>query len=118
MSYCCTITSVNDKEPLKLKDNGMSTHTSEDGWQAFLELCSKFKTKEELKELFDLFFTLEEKEALSKRHDLVRALLEEKMTQREIAEKMKVSISKITRGSNALKIISKQLREALKKKMG
>lgn len=95
----------------------MSDLSTEDGWRAFLELCSKFQQKEELEELFDLFFTLEEKEALSKRHTLVKALLDEKMTQREISEAMRVSISKITRGSNALKIISKQLREALKKKM-
>ncbi len=95
----------------------MRTNPPEDGWRAFLELCSKFETKEELEELFHLFFTIEEKEALSKRHGLVKALLEEKMTQREIAEKLQVSISKITRGSNALKIISNQLREALKKKM-
>lgn len=95
----------------------MSDMSSEDGWRAFLELCGKFQKKEELEELFDLFFTLEEKEALSKRHSLVKALLDEKMTQREISEAMRVSISKITRGSNALKIISKQLREALKNKM-
>ena len=91
--------------------------TTEDGWRGFLELCGKFQKKEELEELFDLFFTLEEKEALSKRHGLVKALLEEKMTQREISEAMRVSISKITRGSNALKIISKQLRKALREKM-
>lgn len=95
----------------------MSDRSSEDGWRGFLELCSRFKEKEELRELFDLFFTLEEKEALAKRHSLVKALLDEEMTQREISEAMKVSISKITRGSNALKIISKQLREALKKNM-
>lgn len=95
----------------------MRTNSTEDDWQAFLELCSKFETREELEELFHLFFTLEEKEAVSKRHGLVKALLEEKLTQREIAERLQVSISKITRGSNALKIISKQLREALKKKM-
>lgn len=95
----------------------MRTESSEDGWQAFIMLCNTFPKQEELEELFDLFFTLEEKAALSKRYSLVKALLEEKLTQREIAEKMGVSISKITRGSNALKIINKRLREALKKKM-
>jgi TrpR family transcriptional regulator, trp operon repressor len=95
----------------------MRRKSSEDGWHSFIELCSAFATPEKLEELFDFFFTLEEKEALAKRVQLVKALLEEKMTQREIAEAQGVSISKITRGSNALKIISKQLREALKKKM-
>ena len=91
--------------------------SSEDGWRAFIKLCSGFEKEGELKELFDLFFTLEEKEAMAKRYSLVRALLEEKLTQREIAKKMGVSISKITRGSNALKIISPTLKGALKRKM-
>ncbi len=89
--------------------------TSEDGWRGFLELCSRFHSRGELDELFGLFFTIEEKEALAKRYTIVKALLDEKMTQREIAEKMKVSISKITRGSNALKIMNPQFREALRK---
>jgi TrpR family trp operon transcriptional repressor len=95
----------------------MRHKSSEDGWQFFIELCGKFSGSEELEELFDLFFTLEEKEVLAKRYGLVKALLKEELTQREIAEVEGVSISKITRGSNALKIISQQLREALKKKM-
>lgn len=95
----------------------MSKTSDVDGWRAFIKLCSHFKTNEELKELFDLFLTLEEKEDVAKRFRILKALLDEKLTQREIAEKLGVSISKITRGSNALKIISSQLREALKKKM-
>ena len=91
--------------------------SSEEGWQAFIELCGFFKKKEELEELFDLFFTLEEKEDMAKRFTILKALLDEELTQREIAEKLGVSISKITRGSNALKIISRDLREALKKAM-
>ncbi len=91
--------------------------TEGDGWRSFIELCSDFKKIEELKELFDLFFTLEEKEDMAKRFRILKALLDEKLTQREIAEKLGVSISKITRGSNALKIISSHLREALKKEM-
>lgn len=96
----------------------MRDKTTEIGWKAFVELCCKFQDPKVLEEVFNLFLTHEEKEALSTRHLLVKSLLEEKMTQREIAEKMKISISKITRGSNALKIISQQLKEELKKKMG
>ncbi len=95
----------------------MNTETTERGWKAFLELCCKFQKPQDLAKLFDLFFTYEEKESLSTRHLIVKSLLEEKMTQREIAEQMRISISKITRGSNALKIISQQLKEELKKKM-
>jgi TrpR family trp operon transcriptional repressor len=95
----------------------MTKGSKEDGWRAFIELCSHFKKIGELRELFDLFFTLEEKEDVAKRFSILKALLEENLTQREIAEKLGVSISKITRGSNALKIISSHLKEALKKKM-
>lgn len=89
----------------------------EDGWRGFLELSAACDSDKELKELYDLFFTLEEKEAFGNRFLILKALLEEKMTQRDIADKFKVSISKITRGSNALKIISSQLKEALKDRM-
>ena len=78
--------------------------SSEDGWRAFIELCGHFKGQE-LSELFDLFLTLEEKEDIGRRFQILQALISEELTQREIAERLKVSISKITRGSNALKII-------------
>ena len=32
-----------------------------DGWQSFLKICQKAQSTEKLNELFDLFFTLEEK---------------------------------------------------------
>ncbi len=95
----------------------MSAESGEDGWRAFIELCNRFRKPEELKELFDLFFTLEEKEDIANRYQIIKALIDEKWTQREIAEKLEVSISKITRGSNALKIISQNLKQALEKKM-
>lgn len=85
------------------------------GWQGFLELCSRIHSAEELRHVFNLFFTIEEKETLASRFLIVKALLEEKLTQREIAEIHKVSIAQITRGSNALKIISPDLKALLKK---
>lgn len=102
---------------MNAKGPRMNTESSEDGWLSFLELTTKFKNGRQLQELFDLFFTLEEKQDLSKRHSLIKALLDGQMTQREIAEKLGVSISKITRGSNALKIINSRLKGALKKHM-
>ncbi|OJU81033.1 MAG: Trp operon repressor [Chlamydia sp. 32-24] len=82
---------------------------NEDGWKMFLELCLKTKKSSRLEELFSLFFTIEEKEHLSSRMQIIKALLIDKLSQREISDEMKVSISQITRGSNALKIISKDL---------
>lgn len=81
----------------------------EEGWKMFLDLCLETKNPSRLEELFNLFLTIEEKEHLSCRMQIIKALLDEKLSQREISEAMKVSISQITRGSNALKIISNDL---------
>jgi TrpR family trp operon transcriptional repressor len=64
-----------------------------------------------------LFLTIEEKEAMAARFLIVKALLEGKMPQREIAKTYKVSIAQITRGSNALKIIDAKLRKFLEKQL-
>lgn len=86
----------------------------EEGWRGFLELCSKIKTPERMKEVFDLFFTLEEKDIFAARYLIIKALLEGSLSQREIASQIHVSIAQITRGSNALKIISPELRKIVK----
>ena|ERR1700733_6856220 len=78
---------------------------NEEDWQMFLDFCLKTKKISRLEELFNLFFTIEEKEHLASRMQIIRALLDKKLSQREISDKMQVSISQITRGSNALKII-------------
>ena len=83
-------------------------------WQNFLNFCAHINSSEEFGQLFDLFLTLEEKQHLSFRYLIIKALIEGKLTQREIAETYKVSIAQITRGSNALKIISSELREKIK----
>lgn len=82
---------------------------NEADWRMFLDLCLKTKNTSRLEELFNLFFTIEEKEHLASRMQIINALLSEQFSQREISEQMQVSISQITRGSNALKIISDDL---------
>ncbi len=91
--------------------------TDDDGWWGFLELCSKRGSPDALNQLFALFFTIEEKETLASRFLVVKALIEGKMTQREIADHYKVSIAQITRGSNALKIIAPELKQYLVEKI-
>jgi TrpR family trp operon transcriptional repressor len=93
------------------------SNTTKDGWQEFLKLCLTIKSTKELNEFFNLFLTIEEKETLASRFLIVKSMLEEELTQREISEKHKVSIAQITRGSNALKIISKDLRAKLKSRL-
>jgi TrpR family transcriptional regulator, trp operon repressor len=88
---------------------------SKNGWKGFLELCTETRTPQELERLFDLFMSIEEKETLAARFLIIQALLRKKLSQREIAKTLGVSISQITRGSNALKMIDDDLKKLLKK---
>ena len=91
------------------------TKERKEGWKGFLDLCTRFKDPKDLEHFFDLFFTLEEKETHIGRYLIIQELEKAKLTQRDIAEKYQVSISQITRGSNALKIINEPLRKTLEK---
>ena len=93
----------------------MVKDSEEDGWRGFLELCLKVKGFKELDALLDLFLTATERSEVSKRFLIVRELLSGKKTQREMAKDLKVSIAKITRGSNMLKTIKTDLRKLLEK---
>ena len=79
-------------------------------WKSFLALCLKAKNTDELASLFDFFFTSEEKESFADRYAIIKALLDNKKTQRELSDSLNVSIAKITRGSNALKRIDPTLK--------
>lgn len=82
---------------------------TKNGWHSFIELCMSADNKEILSDIFDLFLTPEEKSSIETRCLIVKALLEKKKTQRSMSEDLKVSIAKITRGSNELKRISPKL---------
>lgn len=81
----------------------------EKGWKMFLDLCLETKKSSRLEELLSLFLTMEEKQHLSSRMQIIKGLLSEKLSQREMSDEIKVSIYQITRGSNALKIVSDDL---------
>jgi len=91
----------------------MTQESEEDGWRGFLSLCSGAETPKELSELLWLFLTPEERKDIATRYLIVRELVQGKKTQREMAKDLGVSIAKITRGSNFLKMISKDLRRLL-----
>lgn len=86
-----------------------------DGWRCFLNWCSGTQDHALLTELFDCLLTHEEKESIETRCLIVKALLDQKKTQRQISEELKVSIAKITRGSNQLKRNSQKLKDYLLK---
>lgn len=89
----------------------------EGGWPGLVRAFTEAEDQERTEELMNLFFTISEREGLIQRYNLVKALLEEKRTQREISQDLGISISKITAGSNALKVISGKLKEYLTDKM-
>lgn len=89
------------------------SNSEEDGWQRFLALCSEAKSPDALHTLLTLFLTIEERKDIADRLLIVSDLLEGKRTQRAIAANRQVSIAKITRGSNSLKMIGETLRRFL-----
>ena len=83
------------------------------GWCDFLKLCLAAENEKILTEFFELMFTAEERSSLETRCGIIRSLLNQKIPQRQISEELKVSIAKITRGSNELKRISPRLKQFL-----
>ncbi len=84
-----------------------------EGWQDFCSLCANYKDQKQISELLDLIMTTEEKFAISMRFQLIKELLSGELSQRDIAKKLNVSISKITRGSNSLKTFSSEFKKDL-----
>ena len=87
----------------------------EEGWLKFIRLCAREHDIARLEHLFDFFLTHEERQSIATRLSLTKALLAEEMTQREMAERLHISIAKITRGSNELKRLTVAEKEQLKK---
>ncbi len=95
----------------------MSTQSNQEAWQLFLDLCRSINKTETLDEFFNFIFTPEEREMLASRVIIVEELLRGEKPQRQIAAETKVSIAKITRGSNSLKTINDSLRQLLINKL-
>jgi len=91
--------------------------TTKPGWADFLKLCHEAKNLEQLDELMGLLLTAEERAQLALRVDLIRELMQGQKSQRDIAKELEISIAKITRGSNALKIINEDLHRYLEKEL-
>lgn len=89
----------------------------EEGWWKLLELLVAVRDVREMDEMLHLFLTRSEREAIADRLSLVRELVCEEKPQRQIAEELGLSISKVTMGSKAVQIISSHLRDFLKERM-
>jgi TrpR family trp operon transcriptional repressor len=88
-----------------------------EGWDIFIDLCQQINDEKMLNSMFDLLLTSDEKENISMRCLIVRELLAQQHSQRDIAKNLNVSIAKITRGSNELKRIKESLVQVLKNKL-
>ncbi|EKE00716.1 MAG: Trp operon repressor [uncultured bacterium] len=82
-------------------------------WQSFIELILKIRTEKQLVELFDFLLTDAEQEDIAVRYAIIVELLAGKKTQREIAEQLKISTAKVTRGSNALRIADPEIKKII-----
>lgn len=91
----------------------MKKKTEEDGWRLFLERCLLVESVKDLEAFFRLFLTPAERAEIANRFLIVRELLKEEKTQREIARDLGVSIANISRGSNFLKITGSDLKKFL-----
>lgn len=89
--------------------------TMNTAWKSFLSLCLKSRNTDELSQLLECFLTIDEKENIMHRYAIIEALLAGKLTQREMANELNVSIAKITRGSNALKSLNPKMKIFLEK---
>jgi TrpR family trp operon transcriptional repressor len=96
----------------------MKKQNKDTDWREFLNFCSRLKTEEQFNSFFELFLTINEREELLARFKIVKELLKGEKTQREIAGHHKVSIAKITRGSNQLKTIDESFKKFLRKYYG
>lgn len=80
-------------------------------WQQFLTLLNAAVMENKTDELLTMLLTADERNALGLRLQIVRALLENRLPQREIQQQLNTSAATITRGSNMLKTVAP---EALK----
>ncbi len=85
-------------------------------WPLFIAITEKLD-RDDLSVWLDLLLTPAEKEDIQDRIDILKGLLEESLPQRELAEKLGVSISKISRGSNLLKTLNSDKKEWLREKL-
>ena len=83
-------------------------------WNDFCQAVLDCKNNDELDIFLDVFLTISEKEAISRRYALVRELVISKKSQREISKDLNVSIANVTRGSNLLKVKKAEIEHIMK----
>lgn len=75
-------------------------------WAQFAKLIKLAAEEDRLDEFCSLFFTVDERESLGLRIQIIHKLLQNHYSQREIQQQLNTSAATITRGSNTLKVMS------------
>lgn len=87
------------------------------GWRQFIHWCQQAEDEKQLDALFELVLTPEEKNDIATRCLIIKELVKQEDSQRDIAKKLNVSIAKITRGSNELKRMKGGILQYVKNKL-
>lgn len=74
-------------------------------WQEFITLLEKAVSENKIEALLSMLLTADERSSLGLRVQIIRALLNNQHSQREIQQQLNTSAATITRGSNMLKTV-------------
>ncbi|MDG6882679.1 Trp operon repressor [Phocoenobacter uteri] len=80
-------------------------------WQKFMDLLKQAVIEDKLEEVLSMLLTIEERNSLGLRVQVIRLLLEKNLSQRDIQKVLNTSIATVTRGSNMLKTVNPEMLE-------
>ncbi|MDP8101320.1 trp operon repressor [Phocoenobacter atlanticus] len=86
-------------------------------WQQFISLLEQAALENKAEDLLSMLLTADERSSLGLRVQIVRLLLDQDRSQREIQQILNTSIATVTRGSNMLKTIEPEMLEWINKKL-
>ncbi|MDO4698138.1 MAG: trp operon repressor [Pasteurellaceae bacterium] len=86
-------------------------------WKQVLTLLRQAVMENREEELLSALLTLDEKNSLGLRVQIIRLLLDKDITQREIQQQLTTSAATITRGSNMLKALDPDIRQWIHRKL-
>ena len=88
----------------------MYSSTSEHDWEKFLEKYVKIDNLEDEKVFLNAVLTYSERQEIQKRVRIFEELFKNQLTQKDIAEKLNVSIANVTRGVNVIRSLDYDLK--------
>lgn len=86
-------------------------------WQQFVTLVKQAVEEDRTDDLFTMLLTSDERNSLGLRVQIINALLNANLPQREIQQQLNTSAATITRGSNMLKTVAPEIRDWVSQKL-